>query len=488
MKEKTRSWRNYTGCPHLGSADLARLLNRRPTTCRSYPQPGPHSQLEAVSKVGCQYSRKNSQAVLSSDLAAAQVSSKAIITGSFSDWTSSSSSSGSSSMSYQVAEQKTCEVTDHLEDSEESDEDNCTRDLLATSWDDLSILERLGLSSMQMTEVEAETAFAQLSLAFKCDQYTLKKRLQVEERARDVAEENIKRELEAGCTILKTLKSMCPDKKRLEVLQQLELSLQILSNAIGRITCTAELLGAVHQEARMSRAVELMVVHVENLKRRHAKEHSELEETKRLVQRNIHSRKLSDSRDESETRQKLQRPSLQHPVRRRVSIAVIPKHLQQSQNSEAKIVDSGKIKDDLESLEVTKDGSQDCSRFPLHSSTKESHASCSQMPLILSLSPSQQVDSSDSQDEDDDKCVNSFFQMYCVIRLLGLEPLVNFSTHSAVVQQWHKWGYSQKLLPSLFSSQAQWRQLLLWVLIGMASCVLLVAFFSWLYSCIGFIG
>ncbi|XP_051780614.1 inositol 1,4,5-triphosphate receptor associated 2 isoform X2 [Erpetoichthys calabaricus] len=416
-------------------------------------------ELLPPSKVGCRYSRKNSQALLNPDLAAAQVSSKAIITGSFSDWTSSSSSSsgsGSSSMSYQVAEQKTCEVTDHQGDSEESDEDNCTRDLLATSWDDLSILERLGLSSLQMTEVEAETAFAQLSLAFKCDQYTLKKRLQVEERARDVAEENIKRELEAGCTILKTLKSLCPDKKRLEVLQQLELSLQILSNAIGRITCTAELLGAVHQEARMSRAVELMVVHVENLKRRHAKEHTELEETKRLVQRNVHSRKLSDSRDESETRQKLQRPSLQHPVRRRVSIAVIPKHLQ-SQSSEAKIVDSGKIKDGLESLEVTKDVSQDCSRFPLHSSTKDSHANCSQMPLIFSLSPSQQVVSSDSQDEDDDKCVN-------------------------------RWSYSQKLLPSLFCRQAQCRQLLLWVLIGMASCVLLVAFFSWLYPCIGFIG
>ncbi|KAG2468502.1 MICA2 monooxygenase, partial [Polypterus senegalus] len=294
-----------------------------------------------------------------------------------------------------VAEQKTCEVTDHLEDSEESDE---------------------AILCLCIRPHPVQTAFAQLSLAFKCDQYTLKKRLQVEERARDVAEENIKRELEAGCTILKTLKSMCPDKKRLEVLQQLELSLQILSNAIGRITCTAELLGAVHQEARMSRAVELMVVHVENLKRRHAKEHSELEETKRLVQRNIHSRKLSDSRDESETRQKLQRPSLQ-----------------QSQNSEAKIVDSGKIKDDLESLEVTKDGSQDCSRFPLHSSTKESHASCSQMPLILSLSPSQQVDSSDSQDEDDDKCVNRDIEVRCHRNLMGVPGLSEHSEAEPVL-------------------------------------------------------
>lgn len=38
------------------------------------------------------------------------------------------------------------------------------------------------------------------------------------------------------------------------------------------------------QEARVSRAVELMVAHMENLKRQHDKNAADLEEAKRLIQ------------------------------------------------------------------------------------------------------------------------------------------------------------------------------------------------------------
>lgn len=41
-----------------------------------------------------------------------------------------------------------------------------------------------------------QAAFAHLALAFRCDMFTLRRRVQVEERARDVAEENIQQELE----------------------------------------------------------------------------------------------------------------------------------------------------------------------------------------------------------------------------------------------------------------------------------------------------
>ena len=47
------------------------------------------------------------------------------------------------------------------------------------------------------------------------------------------------------------------------------------------------------QEARICRAVEIMVAHVENLKRRHEREGVELEQTKKLVHR-ISRRNLTE--------------------------------------------------------------------------------------------------------------------------------------------------------------------------------------------------
>lgn len=52
------------------------------------------------------------------------------------------------------------------------------------------------------------------------------------------------------------------------------------------------------QEARMSRAAEVMVQHVENLKRHHMREHAELEEMKRLIQQNSRNRQLAETQGE----------------------------------------------------------------------------------------------------------------------------------------------------------------------------------------------
>uniref|UniRef100_H3C811 Lymphoid restricted membrane protein n=1 Tax=Tetraodon nigroviridis TaxID=99883 RepID=H3C811_TETNG len=121
-------------------------------------------------------------------------------------------------------------------------------------------------------------------MAFHCDQYTLKQRLQAEEHARNLAEENIQLELSRGRETLETLKGLCMDNKRSRILQRLELSLDILAGTVERISNTAEVLGAVHQEARVSRAVELMLAHVENLRRQQEKNLADLEEARKLIQ------------------------------------------------------------------------------------------------------------------------------------------------------------------------------------------------------------
>ncbi|XP_029291973.1 lymphoid-restricted membrane protein-like [Cottoperca gobio] len=85
-----------------------------------------------------------------------------------------------------------------LLDSEDSDEEVSQEEPALTSWNELSIIERVGLNSVEMSEKDLETAFSQIALAVRCDQYTLKQRLQAEEHARNLAEENIQLELTRG--------------------------------------------------------------------------------------------------------------------------------------------------------------------------------------------------------------------------------------------------------------------------------------------------
>ncbi|NXK05211.1 LRMP protein, partial [Herpetotheres cachinnans] len=147
-----------------------------------------------------------------------------------------------------------------------------------------------------------QAAFAHLALAFRCDVFTLQQRVQVEKRARDAAEENIQEELGQCQAALERLGPSCTDAGCKETLEQLQRSLAVLAAAVDRATSAAEKLGAVHQEARMSRAAEVMVQHVENLKRHHMREHAELEEMKRLIQQNSRNRQLAETQDDTEPR------------------------------------------------------------------------------------------------------------------------------------------------------------------------------------------
>ncbi|XP_058860794.1 inositol 1,4,5-triphosphate receptor associated 2-like isoform X1 [Acipenser ruthenus] len=395
-----------------------------------------------------------------------------------------------------------CDNAERPGGSDDSDEDNCTEDLLASSWDNLSILERLGLNSVQMTEEEIESAFTHLSLAFKCDQYTLRKRLQAEERARDVTEENVHRELEEGRATLQTLKALCLDSKRNEIVQQLEQSLEILSNTIKRIASTAELLGAVHQEARVSRAVELMILHVENLKQHHVQELSELEEAKRLVQRNSRTLKFSEPHDESDIRQKLQhlRLSQQHISRRRVSIAVIPKQLQNVpsfqhfHSSESRGSDNGRASMDSDSMRAMVDNGRvsnrrmsghlckankkfGCTQSPMEGSQD----SCPPQPPLEPL-PATGHPADSREWEGGGMCFNSSGQETLRKRKKSREIVETLRAEQeredteddfsdCVIME--TCARSRILRPALLSRLLPSRWLLLWMLLMMLSCVLL---------------
>ncbi|OCT87990.1 hypothetical protein XELAEV_18016618mg [Xenopus laevis] len=145
---------------------------------------------------------------------------------------------------------------------------------------------------------QMETEFLRVSLGFKCDLFTLDKRLRLEERSRDLAEENLKKEI-ASCTkLLEVLVPLCEeDNESHEIVKKLEKTLQFLGVHTARVASRSEMLGAIHQESRVSKAVDVMIQHVENLKRMYAKEHAELEDLRELLHQSDRS-SFSAERDE----------------------------------------------------------------------------------------------------------------------------------------------------------------------------------------------
>ncbi|XP_054683672.1 inositol 1,4,5-triphosphate receptor associated 1 isoform X3 [Grus americana] len=136
-------------------------------------------------------------------------------------------------------------------------------------------------SSPPLTEKEVENVFVQLSLAFRNDSYTLESRINQAERERNLTEENAEKELE---------------------------------NFKAAIT-----------EKRMSKATEVMMQYVENLKRTYEKDHAELMEFKKLANQNS-SRSYGASEDGVPRSSRSMSLTVgKNMPRRRVSVAVVPK-------------------------------------------------------------------------------------------------------------------------------------------------------------------
>ncbi|ELT90013.1 hypothetical protein CAPTEDRAFT_225487 [Capitella teleta] len=138
----------------------------------------------------------------------------------------------------------------------------------------------------QLSEQEIEDKFASLYLAFKTDRLTLDKRIDRHQRSRDIIEHNIDNEMQALKETLQSLGHICTDAQTRDVYIKIQHHIEVLETTTSRVSSRAEVYGAVQQELRISKAVDVMVQHVENLKRMYEKDHQELEETKKLLQEN----------------------------------------------------------------------------------------------------------------------------------------------------------------------------------------------------------
>uniref|UniRef100_A0A3P8STF6 Lymphoid-restricted membrane protein n=1 Tax=Amphiprion percula TaxID=161767 RepID=A0A3P8STF6_AMPPE len=176
------------------------------------------------------------------------------------------------------------------------------------------------LSQDHISLLQAE--FQRLALGFKCDMFTLEKRLRLEERSRDLAEENVRREVSSCQGLLQALIPLCEDDNQsMEIIQRLQKNLDILIQSMTRVSSRSEMLGAIHQESRIGKAVEVMIQHVENLRRMYTKEHAELLELRETLMQNERSFGSQTERGWTFYRHRHSASS----TSRRVSIAAIPR-------------------------------------------------------------------------------------------------------------------------------------------------------------------
>ncbi|RUS81280.1 hypothetical protein EGW08_010954 [Elysia chlorotica] len=155
-----------------------------------------------------------------------------------------------------------------------------------------SFLRKLGLSVEddekdvtidQLSEKEVESKFVTLSLAFKTDKLTLDQRVIVQERARDIAEQNVDVELQGIRDAIETLGDLSCKPQVREVVDKIRLHIDILEISAATVSSRAEVFGAVQQERRLCKAMEVMVLYTENLRRIRAKEESEVQEARKVL-------------------------------------------------------------------------------------------------------------------------------------------------------------------------------------------------------------
>eukprot|EP00063_Salmo_salar_P033688 XP_014008523.1 PREDICTED: lymphoid-restricted membrane protein-like isoform X2 [Salmo salar] len=201
------------------------------------------------------------------------------------------------------------------------------KDIETSVSEDSTVGDRSSLSPNDK-EIEVVTEFQRLSLGFKCDMFTLEKRLRLEERSRDLAEENVRREVSSCQGLLQALAPLCEDDNQsMDIIQRLQKNLDILIQAMTRVSSRSEMLGAIHQESRTGKAVELMIQHVENLRRMYTKEHAELTELRENMLQNERSfGSHSGGTHSDDFRGKKQSGATSYKASaRRVSIAAIPR-------------------------------------------------------------------------------------------------------------------------------------------------------------------
>ncbi|XP_046748165.1 uncharacterized protein LOC124412380 isoform X2 [Diprion similis] len=135
----------------------------------------------------------------------------------------------------------------------------------------------------RISEDELERKYTALSIGLGTDRATLLRRLALSLRQRDQAERNLATEVGKMQRDIQALAPLCVDRESVERVERVRHQLEMISRCALRVSCTAELLGATHQERRVSRAALLADRYLQALRARCDKLGAELAETKRIL-------------------------------------------------------------------------------------------------------------------------------------------------------------------------------------------------------------
>ncbi|XP_011501227.1 PREDICTED: probable serine/threonine-protein kinase DDB_G0282963 [Ceratosolen solmsi marchali] len=140
--------------------------------------------------------------------------------------------------------------------------------------------------SENLSEDELKKKYTAFSIGLGTDRMTLSKRMILSRRHRDQAEKNFTNEVSKMQQDIKELAPLCVDSESVERVERVKQQLEMVARCAHRISCSAETLGAVHQERRVSRAVLLADKYMQTLRTKCEKLAVELAETKRILAEN----------------------------------------------------------------------------------------------------------------------------------------------------------------------------------------------------------
>ncbi|XP_063969903.1 inositol 1,4,5-triphosphate receptor associated 1-like isoform X3 [Lytechinus pictus] len=180
-----------------------------------------------------------------------------------------------------------------------------------------TLLKALGLKKGEgdkkavLTEQEVEDKYNSLTFAFKTDRLTLEQRYKLQQHQRNVIEKNLQDELRDHAGVVQSLERRCAEDEIARTdINKLKQHIDVIQYALVKLASKAEGFGAVQQEDRLSRASDIMVTYVENIKRSLEKERSELTEAKRVLHENkILLRGTSFASDDTDSVSRLRRSS-----------------------------------------------------------------------------------------------------------------------------------------------------------------------------------
>lgn len=139
------------------------------------------------------------------------------------------------------------------------------------------------IHSEPLSDQDTENKFVSVSLAIRTDRLTLDSRHEQQKRLRDQAKRNVEQEATNLYSALHKLNYLCTDSESIDILSNIKEQLNFLLSAVEYMSGSAESLGAVCQESRVSRAWDVAVAHVENVKLMLENARTDLEDTKRMI-------------------------------------------------------------------------------------------------------------------------------------------------------------------------------------------------------------